>query len=49
MKVKVWGGKMNNREEWRPIFQEAKAHPQLYCRGEGRKDYIHPKIRQPFI
>jgi hypothetical protein len=25
MKVKGWGGKMKNREEWRQIFQEAKA------------------------
>jgi hypothetical protein len=28
-KVKVWGGKMKNREEWRRIVQEAKAHPEL--------------------
>jgi hypothetical protein len=28
MKVKGWGGLMN-REEWRQIFQEAKAHPEL--------------------
>jgi hypothetical protein len=28
MKVKGWGGKMN-REEWRQIVQEAKAHPEL--------------------
>jgi hypothetical protein len=36
MKVKGWGGKMKNREEWRQIIQEAKAHPELQCRGEGR-------------
>jgi hypothetical protein len=24
-----WGGKMKNREEWRKIVQEAKAHPEL--------------------
>jgi hypothetical protein len=24
-----WGGKMKNREEWRQIVQEAKAHPEL--------------------
>jgi hypothetical protein len=28
MKVKGWGRKMN-REEWRQIVQEAKAHPEL--------------------
>jgi hypothetical protein len=29
MKVKELGGKMKNREEWRRIVQEAKAHPEL--------------------
>jgi hypothetical protein len=29
MKVKGWGGKTKNREEWRLIFQEAKAHSEL--------------------
>jgi hypothetical protein len=29
MKVKGWGGYMKNREEWRMIVQEAKAHPEL--------------------
>jgi hypothetical protein len=29
MKVKGWGGKMKNREEWRRIVQESKAHPDL--------------------
>jgi hypothetical protein len=29
MKVKGWGGKMKNREEWRRIIQEAKAHAEL--------------------
>jgi hypothetical protein len=29
MKMKGWGGKMKNREEWRLIVQEAKAHPEL--------------------
>jgi hypothetical protein len=29
MKVEGWGGKMKNREEWRQIVQEAKAHPEL--------------------
>jgi hypothetical protein len=29
MKVKGWRRKMKNREEWRQIVQEAKAHPEL--------------------
>jgi hypothetical protein len=29
MKVKGCGRKMKNREEWRQIVQEAKAHPEL--------------------
>jgi hypothetical protein len=29
MKVKEWGGKMKNREEWRQIVQETKAYPEL--------------------
>jgi hypothetical protein len=29
MKVKGWGGKLKNGEEWRQIVQEAKAHPEL--------------------
>jgi hypothetical protein len=29
MKVKGWRGKMTNKEEWRQIVQEAKAHPEL--------------------
>jgi hypothetical protein len=27
---------MRNREKWRLIIQEAKAHPELYRRGEGK-------------
>jgi hypothetical protein len=29
---------IKNREKWRLIIQEAKAHPELYRRGEGRKE-----------
>jgi hypothetical protein len=29
MRVKGWGGKIKNREKWRRIVQEAKAHPEL--------------------
>jgi hypothetical protein len=32
MKAKEWGGEigeMKNREEWRLVVQEAKAHPEL--------------------
>jgi hypothetical protein len=29
MKVNEWGGKMNSREEWRRIVQEAKVQPDL--------------------
>jgi hypothetical protein len=29
MKVKGWGGKMKNREEWRQIVREAEVHPEL--------------------
>jgi hypothetical protein len=38
MKVTGRGGKMKNREEWRQIVQEAKAHPELQHRGEGKKE-----------
>jgi hypothetical protein len=29
MKVKIWRGTMKNKEEWRLIVKEAKAHPEL--------------------
>jgi hypothetical protein len=29
MKVKGWGRKTKNGEEWRLIVQKAKAHPEL--------------------
>jgi hypothetical protein len=36
-----WGGKMKNREEWRWIVQEAKAH--MSCSAEG-KEYVYEKV-----
>jgi hypothetical protein len=38
MKVKGWEVKTKNREEWWLIVLEAKVHPELQRRGEGRKD-----------
>jgi hypothetical protein len=29
MKVKGWIEKMRNRERWRPVVEETKAHPGL--------------------
>jgi hypothetical protein len=29
MKLKGWKEKMRNREQWRPVVEEAKAHPEL--------------------
>jgi hypothetical protein len=29
MKVKGWKEKMRNREQWRLVVEEAKAHPEL--------------------
>jgi hypothetical protein len=40
MKVKGWKGKMRNRELWRLVVEEAKAHAGLKRRVEGRKDLI---------
>jgi hypothetical protein len=36
MKVKVWKDKMKDKEEWRLVVEEAKAHPGLYCREQWR-------------
>jgi hypothetical protein len=35
MKVKGWKEKMRNREQWRLVLEEAKAHPGLQRRVEG--------------
>ena len=37
MKKKQWMEKMKDREKWRLIVEEAKAHPRLQRREEGRK------------
>jgi hypothetical protein len=29
MKVKGWKGKMRDREQWRLVVEETKAHPRL--------------------
>jgi hypothetical protein len=29
--VKGWKEKMTDREQWRQVVEEAKAHPGLYC------------------
>jgi hypothetical protein len=36
MKVKEWKEKMRNREEWRLVVEEAKAHPGLKGRVVSR-------------
>jgi len=38
MKIKQWMEKMKDREKWRLIVEEAKAHPGLQRREEGRKE-----------
>jgi hypothetical protein len=45
MKVKEWEGLMKNREEWRQIVQEAKAHRELQ-RGEGGKEAMANQFSQ---
>ena len=35
--VSGWRGTGRNREAWRRVVEEAKAHPGLRCRLEGRK------------
>jgi hypothetical protein len=40
-------GKMKNREEWKQTVLEAKAHPELQSRGEGRKEEpVSPLVRR---
>jgi hypothetical protein len=38
--VKGWKEKMRNREQWRLVVEEAKAHAGLKRRVVGRKDLI---------
>jgi hypothetical protein len=40
MEVKGWKEKMRDREEWRMVVEEAKAHPVLQCRVAGRQAMI---------
>jgi hypothetical protein len=35
MEVKGWKEKMREREQWRLVVEEAKAHPGLKCRVAG--------------
>jgi hypothetical protein len=35
MEVNGWKEKMRDREQWRLVVEEAKAHPGLYCRVAG--------------
>ena len=37
MKIKQWMEKMKDREKWRLIVEEAKAHPGLQHREKGRE------------
>jgi hypothetical protein len=39
MKIKQqWMEKMQDREKWRRVVEEAKAHPEMQRRKEGRKE-----------
>jgi hypothetical protein len=35
MKIKRWMEKTKDREQWRMVVEEAKAHPWLQCREDG--------------
>jgi hypothetical protein len=35
IKIKQWMEKTKDREQWRLVAEEAKAHPGLYCREDG--------------
>jgi hypothetical protein len=39
LKVKGWKEKMRNREQWKLVVKEAKAHPGLQC--QVKKKIIH--------
>jgi hypothetical protein len=36
MKVRGWIEKMRNREQWRTVVEETKAHPGVWLRVVGR-------------
>jgi hypothetical protein len=40
MKIKQWIEKAIDREQWRKVVEEAKVHPRLQRRQEGRKERI---------
>jgi hypothetical protein len=37
MEVKEWKENMRDREQWRLVVEEAKAHPGLQCQVAGRQ------------
>jgi hypothetical protein len=43
MKARGWKEKMRDREQWRLVVEEAKAHPGLYCREQWRLDVEEAK------
>jgi len=44
MKIKQWMEKMKDREKWRLIVEEAKAHPELPHREDGRLQIVSTEI-----
>jgi hypothetical protein len=43
MGVSGWTDRARNREAWRHVVEEAKAHPGLQRRLEGRKEFTMSK------
>jgi len=42
MKIKQWTEKKKERKQWRLVVEEAKVHPGLERREEGRKEGYKP-------